>query len=379
MKQLLATSRALTPQMFSLLRELVEIESPSTDAAGVERVARHLARQLSAIGLAPELLPVAGAGPVLRARSAAPAGARPVMLLGHLDTVWPKGTLASRPVRTEGDLLYGPGSFDMKAGLVVAVFALRHLAAAGPLPAVTVFFTPREEIDCEPYRALMEREMRASSAVLGFEPAWPGGAVKTGRKGSGSFLLRARGRAAHAGADPTQGANAILDLSRRVLEASALSDAQGGVTVTVGVFRGGIASNVVPDLAEAELDVRYTTAENGRLAQEAIRSLRASEPGVTLEIEGGLHYPPLERGPQVLGLFAKARAVAAQMGLDLAETVTGGSSEASFASALGIPTLDGLGADGDGAHAEDERVLIPSLAERAALAAGLIRALTGPA
>jgi glutamate carboxypeptidase len=371
---LLAWTRARTREMVALLQALVEIESPSTDPAGVAAVAARLARELGPLGLAVERAPVVGGGPILRAANG-PGGRRPVMLLGHLDTVWPLGTLAERPARVEGDRLHGPGSFDMKAGLVVAVYALRALAGRGPLPPVTVFFTPLEEVDCEPYRPSMETAMRSSAAVLGLEPAWPGGAVKTRRKGSGSVTLRAHGRAAHAGADLDRGANAILELARRCLEASALADAGRGVTVNVGVIRGGIRSNVVPDRAEAEVDFRVRTLEDGRRIEAALCGLRSSDPGVTLHVEGGLHYPPLERGPGVVHVYEAARAVAAEMGLELAEVSTGGASEAAFAGALGVPTLDGLGADGDGAHAEHEHVLIPSLPERAALVAGLVARL----
>jgi glutamate carboxypeptidase len=243
---------------------------------------------------------------------------------------------------------------------------------------VCVFFTPLEEVGCERYRALMEEEMRGSTAVLDFEPAWPGGAVKTGRKGSGSFLLRARGRAAHAGADFTRGANAILELAHQVAAVSQLTDLERGVTLNVGVVRGGIRPNVVPDLAEAEIDLRYLSLEDGRRTEAALRALQPVTPGVRLELEGGLGYPPLERGPHVLRVYESARLVAKEMGLALDEVTTGGASEASFAAALGVPTLDGLGADGDGAHAEDEHVLIPSLPERVALAAGLVERLAGP-
>jgi glutamate carboxypeptidase len=260
----------------------------------------------------------------------------------------------------------------MKAGLVIALFALRALAARGPLPAVSVLFTPLEEVDCEPYRALMESEMAAAAAVLDFEPAWPGGAVKTARKGSGSFLLRAHGRASHAGADLARGANAILELARQCLRVSEMTDAARGISANVGVIRGGLRPNVVPDLAEAEIDVRFPTLSSGRALADAIASLTSFDPAVTLELSGGLHYPPLERTEGVAALFHRAREVAAEMGIALEEAATGGASEASFAGALGRPTLDGLGADGDGAHAEDEHVLLSSLAPRVALAAGLV-------
>jgi glutamate carboxypeptidase len=218
----------------------------------------------------------------------------------------------------------------------------------------------------------MEAAMRQSVAVLGFEPAWPGGAVKTERKGSGSFIVRARGRAAHAGADLTRGANAILDLAHQALRVSALTDLARGLTVNVGVIRGGIRPNVVPEHAEAEVDLRFRTLADGRRAEEAFRALVPVVAGVSLEVIGGVHYPPLERGPHVVAVYEEARRVGREMGIDLKEVASGGASEASFAAALGVPTLDGLGADGDGAHAVDEHVLISSLPERAALAAGLI-------
>jgi glutamate carboxypeptidase len=379
-------SRERKEGMVSLLRDLVEIESPSTDATAVAALALRLSHELSAIGLRTERLPVHGAGPILRAHSPAVDGAlegapvtRPVMLLGHLDTVWPIGTLAARPVRLDGDLLLGPGCYDMKAGLVVAVWALKALADRGPLPPCTVFFTPLEEVDCEPYRALMETEMRTCRAVLGFEPAWPGGAVKTSRKGSGSFLLRAHGRAAHAGADPGRGKNAVIELCRKALEISAMSLPDRGLTLNVGVIRGGIRPNVIPDLAEIEVDLRYRDPADGHRAEAALRALRPSDPGISLELEGGLHYPPLVRGPHVIAVYEAAKAVAREMGMDLEEVSSGGASEASFAAALGVPTLDGLGGDGDGAHAEDENVVLSSLPDRVALVAGLIELLAGRA
>jgi glutamate carboxypeptidase len=369
----LSAARARAGAMAALLREYVEIESPSDDAASVARFAERVGRDLADLGLAVELVPVRGGGPVLLARS---AGERPVMLLGHLDTVWPLGTLAARPVTVDGDVLRGPGCYDMKAGLVVAVEALRLLAAERPLPPVTVFFTPLEEVDCEPYRALMEDQMRACRAVLDFEPAWPGGAVKTERKGSGQFVLRAHGRASHAGADLSRGANAILEIARQVLAVTGLNDPARGVSVNVGVVRGGTRSNVVPERAEAEVDFRVRRVEDARALEAAFAALRSTDPGVRLEITGGLHYPPLERTEKVLSVYRAARAVAAAMGQDLPEISTGGASEASFAGALGLPALDGLGADGDGAHAVDEHVRLSSLPDRAALAAGLIAALS---
>jgi glutamate carboxypeptidase len=365
--------------MTALLAEICAIESPSTDPPAVAALATRLAADVEAVGLVPELVPVTGGGPILRARGpeAAPGGPPPVMLLGHLDTVWPLGTVSARPVRIEDGRLYGPGCYDMKAGLVVALFALRALHARGLRPPVTVFFTPLEEVDCEPYRALMEAEMLAATAVLDFEPAWPGGAVKTSRKGSGAFTLHAHGRASHAGADLARGANAILELARQCLHISKLTDPVRGVSANVGVIRGGLRSNVVPDLAEAEIDVRFLKVDDGHWLERQLRAIRPEDPQIQLTWSGGLHYPPLERTPAVAGVYEQAVAVAAELGLPLSEVASGGASEASFAGALGRPTLDGLGGDGDGAHAEDEHVLLKSLPERAALAAGLVARLAG--
>jgi glutamate carboxypeptidase len=264
----------------------------------------------------------------------------------------------------------------MKGGLVVAVTALHALHALGHRVPVTVFFTPLEEVDCGPYRAEMEAEMKSSAAVLDFEPAWPGGAVKTSRKGSGSYVLTAHGVASHAGADLSRGANAILELARQCLHVSTLTDTDRGISANVGVIRGGLRPNVVPDLASAEIDVRFRRWSDGELLERALRALEPSDPRVRLTLDGGLHYPPLERTPAVVGVYEKARAVAREMGEDLAEVATGGASEASFAGALGLPTLDGLGPDGDGAHSLDEHVILSSLAPRAALTAGLLVKLT---
>jgi glutamate carboxypeptidase len=375
---LLSWTRAHADEMTALLAEICAIESPSTDPPAVATLAARLAAEAEAVGLVPELVPVTGGGPILRARwPDAPGTVHPVMLLGHLDTVWPLGTAALRPVRIEDGRLYGPGCYDMKAGLVVALFALRALHARGLRPPVTIFFTPLEEVDCDPYRALMEAEMMAATAVLDFEPAWPGGAVKTSRKGSGSFTLHAHGRASHAGADLSRGANAILELARQCLYVSTLTDPMRGVSANVGVIRGGLRANVVPDLAEAEIDVRFLTVEDGRWIEEALRAIRPHDPQVKLTLSGGLHYPPLERSAAVQRVYAQAAAVAAELGLPLSEVASGGASEASFAGALGLPTLDGLGGDGDGAHAEDEHVVLSSLPERAALTAGLIARLAG--
>jgi glutamate carboxypeptidase len=371
MTDFLAWSRERVPDMVGLLRELVTIETPSHDVSGGTTIARRLGSALEELGYQPSLVPVPEAGPLLSLEQ--PGG---VFLLGHMDTVWPLGTLARRPPRLEGDRFFAPGAFDMKAGLVVVLFALRALRERGLSPKVSVFFTPLEEVGGEAYRPRMEALMKASRAVLDFEPAWPGGAVKTARKGSLSMQLRVRGRASHAGADFEKGRSAVLEVARKVLQVSEFSDPRSGITVNVGVVRGGIRPNVVPDLAEAEIDCRYPKREQGVFLEQAFREMRPSLEGTTLEWETAARYPPLERTEGVASLYAEARAVAASMGLELEEAATGGASEASYGAALGVPTLDGLGADGDGAHAEEEHVLVSSLAGRVALAAGLLERLS---
>ena len=378
----LAWCRSRAGEMTRLLEELVAIESPSTEPSAVAALARRIERELSGLGLPGELLPVEGGGPILRARNAASADERPsVMLLGHLDTVWDLGTLRRRPIRVEDGRLFGAGSFDMKGGIVVLLYALKALRAAArpdaglPVP-VTVFLTPLEEVGCERYRDVMESTMGSCAAVLDFEPAWPGGAVKTQRKGSTTLTLRARGVAAHAGADFARGANAILELSRRLLDAAALTDLDSGITLNVGTVHGGSRPNVVPDEAEAQIDVRFRALRDGERACAAVERLSPSDARIRLEVERGPFYPPLERTEGVVAAFGAARAAAAELGLpELQEIATGGASEASFAAALGLPTLDGLGPDGDGAHAENEHVVLASMPDRAALAALLIEKL----
>jgi glutamate carboxypeptidase len=374
LKELLDWTRAREAEMARLLAEIVDIESPSDHPPGVRALAARLGQPLAELGYEVEQVPVPSAGPILRART--PGATRAVMLLGHLDTVWPVGTVAARPVRREGDRLFGPGSYDMKGGLVVVIYALRALSALGHRVPATVFFTPLEEVDCEPYRAAMEAEMKASAAVLDYEPAWPGGAVKTARKGSGSYVLTAHGVASHAGADLSRGANAILELARQCLQVAALTDPERGVSANVGVIRGGLRPNVVPDLAAAEIDVRFRTWRDGQAVERSLRALQPADTRTRLTLEGGLHYPPFERTSEVARLYERARQVANEMGLDLEEVSTGGASEVSFAGALGLPALDGLGPDGDGAHALTEHVLVSSLPTRAALTAGLLLRLT---
>jgi len=371
-KELLVEAEKKLPKMIEDLKTLVEIESPSDAPAAVNNLAQYLSQRLEKLGAKPEQLPVENGGNVVTARYGGEGQA--VMVLGHMDTVWPLGTLAQRPVRIEGDKLFGPGSFDMKAGLVVALHTLELLQSLDKKPKhpILFFFSSLEETDCEPYQPLLEKHALACDYVLDLEPAWPGGAVKTERKGCANYLLNIRGRAAHAGADPRKGISAITELAHQIQVLNSLTNFDQGTTVNVGVVRGGIRPNVVADQAVAEIDVRFCRLTDGQAIDAAIKSLKPYLAEAELEITGKIGMPPLERTEKVISLYQKAQNIALQLGFELGEVSTGGVSEACITSALGVPTLDGLGADGDGAHAEYEHVLLPSMASRTALLAGLL-------
>jgi glutamate carboxypeptidase len=298
----------------------------------------------------------------------------PALLLCHMDTVWPAGTLAARPFRVEEGRAYGPGSYDMKAGIVIAEFALRAVRDLGlrlPRP-VLLLLTADEEVGSKVSRPLIEEMAHRSQYVLVLEPSLGTGALKTARKGVGRFTVEIVGRAAHAGVEPEKGLSAVLELAHQIVYLQGLADAGQGTTINVGVVRGGTRSNVVPAYAEAEVDVRvWTMAEAGRVT-EGIKNVQPHIPGIQLRVQGGLGRPPMERTTASAVLFRRAQEIGRQLGLDLGETSTGGGSDANFTAALGIPTLDGLGAIGDGGHADHEHVLIDSLPERAALLTALL-------
>jgi glutamate carboxypeptidase len=264
--------------------------------------------------------------------------------------------------------------FDMKAGIALALLAVRAVRQLGlrPRHRVAMLLTSDEEVGSTTSRAVIEAEADRSAAVLVLEPALPGGGLKTSRKGVGEYRIEARGVAAHAGIEPERGASAIVELAHQVLRLAELQDLARGVTVTVGRLRGGTRSNVVPALATAEVDVRVPTLEDAARLQQSIVGLQPVVPGVSLTVTGGMNRPPMERSPGVLRLFALARTIASELGRELHEGGTGGGSDGNFTAARGVPTLDGLGPVGDGAHAAGEHVLVEALAWRAALVAGLL-------
>jgi glutamate carboxypeptidase len=357
------------------IEALAAIESPTDDKPAVDRCGDELERQLQAIGMRTTRVATADAGDHLVAEIG--DGGPRVLLLGHFDTVWPVGQLARMPIERRDGRLHGPGVFDMKAGIGLGVQAVRALTAARELRGrVAMLWTTDEETGSRTSRALVEREARASDAVLVLEPALPGGALKTSRKGCGQFELAVRGVAAHAGVDPGKGVSAIGELARQILAIEKLADLPRGVSVSVGLIRGGSRPNVVADEARAVIDVRAPTAAQADAVTRALEALRPVLEGARLEVTGGFERPPMERTAGVARLYDEARTVAADLGITLEEGGTGGGSDGNFCAALGVPTLDGLGAVGDGAHALHEHVEVASLPFRAALLAGLIGRVT---
>lgn len=300
----------------------------------------------------------------------------PVLILAHYDTVWPLGTLQERPFTVTDGRMTGPGVFDMKAGLVQAVWALGALRAVGlPAPPVRLVLGGDEEIGSPASRPVIEAEADGVCAALVFEAA-AGGAVKTARKGVGLFQVEVRGVEAHAGLDPTAGASAVDELARAVIALHDLTDLDAGTSVNAGVAHGGTRPNVIAGRASAELDVRVASDAEARRVDAALAALRPRDPRASLTVHGGWNRPVMERFEGTGRLYALARGLAAHLGLDLAECAVGGASDGNFAAALGVPVLDGLGAVGDGAHARHEYAETGALVERAALAAGVLNALT---
>ncbi len=362
--------------MLDLIERLVNTESPSHDKRAVDRCGDLLAGELRSLGADVRSISVSSAGNHLRAELG--AGRRQLLLLGHLDTVWPEGQLARMPLRREGNLLYGPGVLDMKAGIGVAVLATRALlAVAAPTDTrITMLWTSDEEVGSRTSRALVEAEALRSEAVLVFEPALPGGGVKTSRKACGQYQLTVRGVAAHAGVDPGSGVSAIGELARQLLVLETLQDLERGISVNVGLIAGGSRPNVVAEEAIATIDVRAPTLADSDEINGAIRSLTTHVSGATLTVTGGFERPPMERSAATERLFVLACAAAADLEVSLTEGGTGGGSDGNFCAALGVATLDGLGAIGQGAHALHEQIEVDSLTARAALVAGLLTRLT---
>jgi len=357
------------PSMLEQIREIVELESPSCDAERNRAVTLWIENQALNIGLDLEIEKIAadGCGDHLIIR-AFPSDEKCVMLLGHTDTVHPVGTKFLNKTRIEEGKFYGCGIFDMKANVVLVLETLRFFAATATRSArpITILLSCDEEVGSSTGRGHVEREAAKSEFCLVCEPS-AAGRVKTGRKGTGMFTLKAHGIPAHAGLEPEKGASAILELSQQIENLQALNNVEIGTTVNVCTMRGGTTTNVIPEHAECTVDVRFSTMDEAGRVESAIRGLVPLNIGVSLEILGGVNRPPMERTDAVVALYEKARALAASFNYDLRETQVGGASDGNFVGALGIPLLDGLGIAGDGAHTLNEYICIDDIPKRATL------------
>ncbi len=374
---LLEYVRRQEQRMTATIRAMVEQESPSFHKEAVDKLGRMLAVEFAERGGKVRFHTTARFGDHLQVDFPAPNG-RPVLLLGHFDTVWEVGTLTSMPWREEKGRLWGPGVLDMKTGIVQMLFALDALREVrGGLPRpVTVLLVTDEEVGSESSRAITEELAKKSSAVLVLEPSYGlDGALKTARNGVGEYTVKVHGRAAHAGLEPEKGHSAIVELARQIVVIGGFSEPGRDLTVNPGVVRGGTRTNVIAAEAEVEVDVRISRMSDAARIERKFRRLRPFDKACRLEVHGGINRPPLERSPKVTGLFRLAQNLGRELGLDLQEAAVGGGSDGNFTAALGIPTLDGLGAVGEGAHANNESVIIADLAPRTALLARLIESI----
>ncbi len=375
-RQLLDFCQAEREWAEQLTVELVRLESPTTDKTAVDRCGETLGRRMEEMGGLVTRVAQTSAGDHLRAEFG--AGSATLMLLGHFDTVWPVGQVERMPIEVRDGCLFGPGVLDMKAGIVVALQAVRALAALEALDfRVVMLWTTDEECGSVTSRRLIEEEARGCDAVFVLEPAMVGGGVKTRRKGCGEYRLVVHGKAAHAGVEPDRGASAVHELAAQVVDLQRVREVASGVSFNVGVMSGGSRPNVVAERAEATLDIRVHTAADARLVDEIVQHREPTIPGTRIELTGGFDRPPLERTDAVVRLYERARAIASTLGHDLAEGGTGGGSDGNFTAAVGVPTLDGVGPLGAGPHALHEHVELASLPWRAAMLAALMSETAG--
>lgn len=369
-------------EMLDFTRWLVEQESMSREPEATRRIAENLGEKLTLVGANVNLIDDQRYGSTLIARFDRPGlspqqANKQLLVVGHLDTVWPIGTLAARPFKIEDDRAFGPGIFDMKAGVMLATFAMRAIKelGRGTRRPVTLIMTCDEETGSVFSRGVIEDEARSAYAALVLEPPIPGGTVKTARKGVGEFQLIIHGRPAHAGNDLRAGISAITELAHQVLAINNLNDFESGTTVNVGVARGGVLSNVVAAEAHAFIDMRFQNVADGQRITDAMLKLQPVIDGARIEVHGGINRPPLVRTSASGELFEHARQLASEIDLDLKEGSVGGGSDGNFIAALGVPVLDGLGVDGAGAHAEHEHIIISDIPRRAALLTRLIETI----
>lgn len=373
-RALLVAARKAQPGTLQLLTDLVHIESPSDDKVAVDTIAGFLIGTAKSFGWRVRRHRLPTHGDCLEMHIGPKRSPlKPLLLLGHLDTVWPKGTLAKMPFKIDKKRAWGPGVLDMKAGIAIGLQAVNLLQGNGLARPVRMLLVGDEEIGSPSSRSLTEKIAQQCEAVFVLEPAQGlDGAYKTARKGVGHYRLQVEGIAAHSGLDFERGHSAVLELARQIEAISHFVEPERGLTVNVGVIGGGTRSNVVPAEAWAEIDVRIARAADGMRIDRRLRGLRVHDKACKLTWAGGINRPPMERTRSTAALFQKARSLAAQIGLTLEEAATGGGSDGNFTSALGVPTLDGMGVVGEGAHARNESLSLEHLAPRTALLAAML-------
>ena len=376
MKMLLDYFRERQPSILDSIHQVVEIESPSYDVRASSAIVDWFeteTRKIS-INFKVKRIIAENLGEHFLVR-AFPSDEKQILLLGHTDTVHPLGTKEKNPTRIEGNKFYGSGIFDMKANCVLLLEILKAFAELNlqPRRPITILLSCDEEIGSPTGRALVERETRKSEFCLVCEPS-AGGKVKTGRKGTANYILKAHGAPAHAGLEPEKGVSAILEIARQIEKLHALNDLERGTTVNVCLMNGGTASNVIPENAECSIDVRFTSMNEAMRIEQEIENLKSFDERVSLEILGAINRPPMERTEAVVKLYEKARQVALQFDFELGEAQVGGASDGNFVGALGVPVLDGLGIAGNGAHTLEEFIFVDDIPKRAALLAGILLA-----
>lgn len=370
------TEIGTSERLLEELRGWVELETPTTAPAAVNRLTDRAEAELRGVGAAVTRIPGRdGFGDNLIART--PGEGPAIVVAGHLDTVWGLGTLRTMPFRVEGEQAHGPGIYDMKAGSFIALHAVREILRQN-VPTkrpVTLLLTPDEEVGSPTSRALIEAEAKGAVAVLIPEPAGPGGAAVTARKGVGRFVVRITGRAAHAGGNYVDGRSAVVEAAHQVLAVAAMVNLKEGITTNVAPLWGGTRPNVVAQEAGFEIDLRVQTVADGVRMEKLLLGLRPVMPDVTIEVTGGMNRPPFAESPAILALYERYRAICAELGFDVPKQHRGGGSDGNFTAALGIPTVDGLGCPGAGAHADHEHILWRQLAPRAAAMAAMLETI----
>jgi glutamate carboxypeptidase len=375
-KDLLPYFKDRSTDLIEKLKVLVEYETPTRDKTLVDKLGQHLHSVLDTMHAEIDVFPREAVGDIRLAKWNASSDAPPIMMVGHLDTVWPEGTLAeSIPIKITESHFHGPGALDMKAGVMLAIEAVRALQERDEMPdrPIWLLLTTDEERASVHSRDLIQELARQVGLVMVPEPAGEYEAIKTMRKGFARYLVRSEGVASHAGNAPESGVNAVIDSAHQALRLNELNDLPNGTSVTVTQSSGGISTNVVPPEAELFVDVRFSHAEEGERIDQAIKALEPAVLGAKLNVSGNIDRPPLERNATMIATYKQAKQIADALGLPMSETFSGGVSDGNFTASLGVPTLDGLGPEGQGMHALHEQVLLRSMPRRAALIAALLR------